>query len=411
MKRGPKIEQLQEALGVDADALDTFWFEVEATGAPLVEEVQGQDDLRWLTFLWRDRDGDTRNVVVEGGLATLDPTTETMTHLEDTDLWFKTYLVPSGLRTHYLLSPNDSLEIEDWQGRQTTFQTDPLNPRSFLWPANASNPEAPAMRYSIVELPEAPKQPWVMPRHGVPAGTVSEHPFRSEILGNERRIWVHVPAGVQQGATEFPSLVLLDGWEWACAEPLAPTLDNLIAAGAIPPMVTVMVESLDYLTRGMEYPCYEPFVRSLADELLPWMRDRWRATADPARTIVAGQSYGGLAATFAGFTRPDIFGSVLSQSGSFWWIPGWEELPVADLADRGWLIDRFEEAPRLPLRVYLDIGTPEYAIDVESNRIFRDVLTSKGYDLTYREFDAGHHWLCWRGTIADALIALTDTWT
>ncbi len=41
-------------------------------------------------------------------------------------------------------------------------------------------------------------------------------------------------------------------------------------------------------------------------------------TADPARTIVGGSSYGGLAAAFAGLRASDIFGNVLLQSGSFW---------------------------------------------------------------------------------------------
>ena len=51
---------------------------------------------------------------------------------------------------------------------------------------------------------------------------------------------------------------------------------------------------------------------------------RWRAArvafserAD--RTVVAGQSYGGLAAMYAGLHWPARFGRILSQSGSFWW--------------------------------------------------------------------------------------------
>lgn len=44
-------------------------------------------------------------------------------------------------------------------------------------------------------------------------------------------------------------------------------------------------------------------------------------TDDPAQTIVGGGSYGGLAATFAAFQHPELFGNVLSMSGSYWWTP------------------------------------------------------------------------------------------
>ena len=52
---------------------------------------------------------------------------------------------------------------------------------------------------------------------------------------------------------------------------------------------------------------------------------------------VGGMSYGGLAASFAALRHPDVFGAVLSQSGSYWWRPGgsaaWEWL-AAQLGPR-----------------------------------------------------------------------------
>jgi len=40
------------------------------------------------------------------------------------------------------------------------------------------------------------------------------------------------------------------------------------------------------------------------------------------------------------------------------------------------------------------------------NRHMRDVLQAKGYSVHYREFNGGHEYLNWRGTLADALLAL-----
>ena len=36
----------------------------------------------------------------------------------------------------------------------------------------------------------------------------------------------------------------------------------------------------------------------------------------------------------------------------------------------------------------------------------RTVLRAKGYAVHYAEYSGGHDYLCWRGTLVDALIAL-----
>jgi enterochelin esterase family protein len=56
----------------------------------------------------------------------------------------------------------------------------------------------------------------------------------------------------------------------------------------------------------------------VVDELLPVVRKRWHAIADPKHTIVCGSSAGGLASAFAAVRHPDVFGSVLARSGARW---------------------------------------------------------------------------------------------
>jgi enterochelin esterase family protein len=118
---------------------------------------------------------------------------------------------------------------------------------------------------------------------------------------------------------------------------------------------------------------------------------------------VGGSSYGGLAAAFAGLHYPDTFGNILSQSGSFWW------KPEVDHEDE-WLPRQFVASPPLPLRFYLDVGLLEAAPmpydNVVANRHMRNILLAKGYAVHYAEFSGGHDYLCWRGTLADGLLAL-----
>ena len=59
-----------------------------------------------------------------------------------------------------------------------------------------------------------------------------------------------------------------------------------------------------------ELPCFPPFADFLASELVPWMRETFRAGATADRTVVSGASLGGLAASFAAFQHPEVFGNV-----------------------------------------------------------------------------------------------------
>jgi enterochelin esterase family protein len=200
-------------------------------------------------------------------------------------------------------------------------------------------------------------------------------------------------------------LILFDGWEYTHWIPTPTILDNLVAKGRIPPLVAVMIDTPN---RGRELPCYPPFVDFLTQELLPWVRQRYRVTSDPTQTISGGCSYGGLAAAFAGLRRPDVFGNILSQSGSFWWSPEGDSEPE-------WLIRQFIRVDKLPLNFYLDVGLLETApsrlngpSQLVVNRHLRDVLQAKGYPLHYAEFNGRHEYLSWQGTLADGLLALIE---
>jgi enterochelin esterase-like enzyme len=74
------------------------------------------------------------------------------------------------------------------------------------------------------------------------------------------------------------------------------------------------------------------------------------------------------------------------------------------------LVAEFLQSPRLPLDFYLEVGRYETTLPfshlLETRRL-RDVLKAKGYRVIYSEFVGGHNEVCWRGSFADAIIALT----
>jgi enterochelin esterase-like enzyme len=179
-----------------------------------------------------------------------------------------------------------------------------------------------------------------------------------------------------------------------------------VAANRISPMVAILVGSIFDKTRDRDLGCYPPYFEFVTTELVPWVRDTCHVTTNPHETIVAGASRGGLAAAFAGLHFPDMFGNILSNSGSFGWKPDTE-------TEYEWISRQYAESPRLDLQFYLDAGSYELGTQradapsiLVSNRHLRDVLRAKGYRVHYQEFSGGHNPTNWRGTFADGLLAL-----
>ncbi len=116
------------------------------------------------------------------------------------------------------------------------------------------------------------------------------------------------------------------------------------------------------------------------------------------RTVVAGQSFGGLAAMFAALYWPRRFGCVLSQSGSYWW-------PHRGGAQTGLLIERLSRGEIQPqgLRIWLEAGVREPII-FRANQALLTHLEQQ--TIFWRQVDGGHDALCWRGGLTAGLIQL-----
>ena len=409
----PAIETLRKQIAAGDKSTESFWERVAQSGTPLVEPIEGDAKRTLVTFLWRGTP-QTRNVMVLGSFLTGPPTDYAMTRLADSDVWYLTVRLPSGSRFAYSLSPNDPQAFGPPRAAQraATVQGDPLNPRRW----GCSQPTA--TRHdcqSMVELPGAPPQPWIVRDDKVPAGRVHKHKIVSNLLKNERNLSVYTPPDYRAVGKPYALLVLFDEGAYLNNVPTPIILDNLIGAGKIPPMVAVLIANPSQETRNKELPPNPQFADFLATELLPWVRSHYSVTSDPKLTTVGGSSFGGIAATYAGLRHSQIFGNVLCQSGSFWWAP--ERMgPDADATtETGWLAKEFIKSPKLPLRFWMDAGI--FEVDsrgnggaiLEPSRHMRDVLLAKGYEVHYQQFNSGHDYLNWRGTLADGLMALVGT--
>jgi enterochelin esterase-like enzyme len=125
--------------------------------------------------------------------------------------------------------------------------------------------------------------------------------YESRMLKNKRRLWVYTPPDYRPDGKPYRLLVLFDGWQYVQLTPTPTILDNMIADGAIPPLVAVMVDPVD---RFSELALNQTFSDFMANELTPWIRQRYHVTEKPEQTVIGGLSLGGMAAAYTALRHP-----------------------------------------------------------------------------------------------------------
>lgn len=391
----PRIEALARNLQTGGTT-DTFWTEVAAEGTPMVETAEDGDTL--LTFLAR---GAKREVKLFGG-----PQNDhhLLHQLEGSDVWFLTIKVPEGTLFSYQLA----VDTPDFDGPDrarrvavlATAKADPLN--KFPWPADAMDAYN---QQSTFRVEGGLLKVWHY-ESDAPKGELSHHQLTSNILKNTRDIWIYETNGVDVSDPETPLLFVFDGERFQSEGQLAKSLDNLVAAKAIPPLVAVFVSPIDLQLRGKELPNSDGFAAFMADELMPWVKTHTGLSPKASRTILSGASYGGLGSMTIALKYPDVFGNVLSISGSYWWSPEFKQL------SENYVAALVASSPQRDIKVYLSSGLFEtsrgdgFASILEPNRHLRDVLIAKGYDVSHEEFPASHDMFAWREILPRGLIRL-----
>jgi enterochelin esterase family protein len=319
-----------------------------------------------------------------------------MERLMDTDVWFKTYKIRKDIKFKYNFSLNYEFD-EDFKKIKKNSILDPLNPNKIVFIKNDEDPEDADNVYSLIKMPDIKPDRWTITNKDIQKGHINLSRFHSDILGDSRRIWVYTPNGYTQDNSPYNLLVLNDGFDYLNYLSAQTVLDNLIAEGEIPPLVCVLIDSCK--NRYERLTCNEAFSGFLTEELMPWVYENYNVTKKPEETVIGGVSLGGLSASYFALKNPNIFGNVLSQSGSYW-------------VNSEWLTKQYENTEKLPIKFYMNCGVLE-DLPYDSEPIMmvvinnmRDVLLSKGYDVTYENFQSGHDYLGWGETLGTGLIAL-----
>ena len=253
--------------------------------APLVESIEGDSTNSWVTYIWRGDDA-TRCVNIQGGPASLSgDSIKWLMRLAGTNLWYRTERVPKDARYKYAFMINRPMRIPQ----------DPKAEAELI--ESLYKPDQFSPHDGLVELPDAPPQPWIHRLPGVAEGKTAEQTIHSEVLKDDRKIVVYTPPGYDSNSDACGLLILFDGQGYNLSTyiPGPVILDNLIEKQKIPPLVAVFVQQYE---RNKELGCSELFAEFIAKELVPRVRANYRVSTDPKRAMVGGLSLGGVMASY-----------------------------------------------------------------------------------------------------------------
>ena len=227
-------------------------------------------------------------------------------------------------------------------------------------------------------------------------GTVTHMWYDSEILGLNRRLTVYTPYGYETNKkAKYPVLYLLHGGggdeeAWTSMGRAAQILDNLIEKGLAKPMIVVMPNgnpdqqaavTLNLPTSQLNYrdPANaNAYVRSLCEEIVPFIEKNFRAIPKPESRAIAGLSMGGGHTISASTLYPQLFDYIcpLSAAGNI-------------------TLEQAQELKKAGVKLYwIACGNEDFLFE-RSNKL-DELLTEAGLEHTYYVNGGGHVWYNWR---------------
>ncbi|WP_223034916.1 alpha/beta hydrolase-fold protein [Hanstruepera marina] len=150
----------------------------------------------------------------------------------------------------------------------------------------------------------------------------------SQILNEDRRLWVHVPNTEPNSGERFPVVYLLDGSaHFPSVVGIIRQLSSINGNTLMPKMIVVGIPNtnrmrdLTPVTDGNIGALNttgggEDFIKFISDELMPYIDDTYPTT--PYRLFI-GHSLGGLTVLNTLLNHPDLFNAYIAIDPSLWW--------------------------------------------------------------------------------------------
>ena len=362
------INRLRERRPLDSGTVDRF---LARNQVPIIEGAR-------CTFLYR---GEADEVFVVHRIFGL-PDHMPLRRLHGTDLWYAVLELPEGSRVEY--------QLEVVRGGQRSRFNDPLNPRVARSPVGESSV---CYAYGHV-IPD-----WTVPDPEARPGSLVDMVVPSRALRRDARVTLYLPARFRRSAS-YPLLIVHDGGDYLGFADAKTVLDNLIHRLDVAEIVAAFIYPGDRLA---EYANSAAHARYLTAELLPRLEAELPLVTRPGGRCLMGSSFGGVASLATAYRYPEVYGSLLLQSGSFVFTdignnhgggPPFE--PVVRF------INRYRAAPRrVADRLFVSCGVYEPLII--PNRSMVPVFEGARMTVRYVETRDGHSWENWRDQLRAGL--------
>ena len=362
------INRLRERRPLDSGTVDRFLARHEV---PIVEGPR-------CTFLYR---GEVDEVFLIHRIFGL-PDRLPLRRLYGTDLWYVVLELPEGSRVEY--------QLEVARGEQRERINDPLNPKVSRSPVGNSS-VCYALGYVVPE--------WTIFDPEARPGSLVDMVVPSRALRREAKVTLYLPARFRRSAS-YPLLIVHDGGDYLQFAAAKTVLDNLIHRLDVAEIVAAFTHPGDRLH---EYANSAAHARYLTAELLPRLEAELPLVGRPGGRCLMGASFGAVASLATAYRYPEVYGSLLVQSGSFVFTdignnhgggPAFE--PVVRF------INRYRAGPRrVADRMFVSCGVYEPLII--PNRSMVPVFESTGTAVRYVEARDGHSWENWRDRLRAGL--------
>ncbi|MCD1258288.1 esterase family protein [Paenibacillus athensensis] len=228
--------------------------------------------------------------------------------------------------------------------------------------------------------------------------TVLKEELASGFLGETRSLRIYLPPGYNE-LLSYPVIYCQDGEQFFNFGRIATTLTRCILEEDMEPAIVVGVDVIN-ATRTAEYAPegsrHTAYCRFFAEELVPYIEERFPVRAERTERIVAGDSLGGTVSLHLALAYRHLFCRVISLSGALF--PATREQLERE-EHLGWL------------ELYQLVGLDETAVTTErgtfdfvtENRLTRELLERKKTALLYLEKPGKHLWGFWQQELPDAL--------
>lgn len=150
----------------------------------------------------------------------------------------------------------------------------------------------------------------------VPHGSVIYRTYWSEVYGRFMRCIVYLPAEYNhKQKKQYPAVYLNNGGSenettWVNASKVNYIMDNLIAEGKTVPMILVMTNTMAFREEDAAQELLFGWHDMLLKDTIPFIESEYRVLNDKWDRAICGDSFGGVAAGFMGWSHPDIFGNI-----------------------------------------------------------------------------------------------------